>query len=108
MSRPSGESARQVPDSTASSGITLSAVPAWNWVTLTTTLSSGSLVRLAMVWRAVTICAPTITGSTAWCGIAAWPPRPRMRIENMSAEAIIAPVRTPIRPRAMPGQLCMP
>ena len=64
ISRPFGDSARQVPESTASSGMTLSAVPAWNWVTLTTTLSSGSLVRLAMVCKAPTICAPTTTGST--------------------------------------------
>ena len=39
----------------------------------------GFLLRLMMVWKACTIWQATGTGSSPLCGMAAWPPLPRMR-----------------------------
>ena len=48
-------------------------------MTDTTTESIGSMVREAIVWKAMTIWLAATIGSTPRCGIAAWPPWPRMR-----------------------------
>ena len=83
--------------------MTLSVSPAWNWVIETTTASSGSTARDAIDWTAVTMCAPTSTGSTVVCGQAACPPRPSMVMSMRSADAISAPGRMANAPTGRPG-----
>ena len=63
-------------------------------------------LRLAMVCSAVMICAVATTGSTVRCGIAAWPPLPRIVMTISSVAAITGPGRTAILPGGSPGQLC--
>ena len=94
-----------MPISCTASGITLNA-PIWLVAIeqmLTTTASTGSTLRLAMVCSAVMMCAAATTGSTARCGKAPWPPVPRTVILTSSVAAIIGPARTAILPGAMPG-----
>ena len=99
---------RTVPIITASSGMTLVALPAWIWVIDSTAVSSGLFSREMMVCQPWAICTATITGSTPLCGWAAWAPLPRTVTLNSLLEAIIGPATTPKLPSAMPGQLCMP
>ena len=75
-SRARGEVARIVPSSSALSGITLPVVPAAIFVTLITTGSNASIRRVTKLDSAVTISHATGIGSSASCGIEAWPPRP--------------------------------
>ena len=86
----------------------LLAVPALNWVIEMTLESKGSTLREVMVCKAVTICAPTMTGSMQRCGIAPWPPLPSIVIVISSAAAISGPLRIANEPTGEPGQLCMP
>ena len=69
-SRVCGRKLRTVPTSCTASGMTLNA-PIWLVAIeqmLTTTASTGSTLRLAMVCSAVMMCAAATTGSTARCG----------------------------------------
>jgi hypothetical protein len=63
-----------------------------NLVTDTTTDSSGLALRDAIDCSAVTICELATIGSTVWCGIAAWPPRPVTVMSKMSVAAMIGPL----------------
>ncbi len=107
-SRTSGERVRTVPSSIAVCGMTLKASPAFTVQTETTTESSGSALRDAMVCRAVITWAEMTTGSMQSCGRAAWPPLPSMVIVKRSAAAIMAPGRMANWPTGTPGILCMP
>ncbi len=100
--RTSASNARTVPFIAASSGMTLNVVPLVNWPIVTTAGSFGATSRLMMVCSAVITYAPAAIGSTASCGIAPWPPLPRMVRSNSSAEAKNAPSRTPIFPTSRP------
>ena len=80
-----------MPRSTTLSGMTFQVSPPWICVTLTTALSSGWVLRLAIVCSPLTICAAATTGSTPRCGIAACAPRPFTVISKMSNAAIIGP-----------------
>jgi hypothetical protein len=107
-SRVAGRKLRTVPTSLTWSGTTLKA-PTWLVCIeqmLTTTASTGSTLRLAMVCSALMICAQATTGSTTRCGMAPWPPRPRTVICTSSVAAITGPGRTAICPAGKPGQLC--
>src|SRR3546814_5865445 len=53
--------------------------------------------RVTRVWKAPTMAQATGTGSLAWCGMAAWPPRPTTSMTNSSAEAIRGPALVAIR-----------
>jgi hypothetical protein len=66
-----GENERTVARKLASSGITLSAVPAWKLPTVMTTGSKTSNLRVTRVWSAVTISQAAGIGSAARCG---WEP----------------------------------
>ena len=54
---------RTVPRSTHSCGMTFQVSPAWIWVVETTAVSMGSTLRATIDCSAVTMCAPTTTGS---------------------------------------------
>ena len=73
---------------------------------LTTTASTGLTLRLAIVCNAVMMWAAATTGSTPWCGMAPWPPLPRIVILRSSVAAITGPGRTAILPGGRLGQLC--
>ena len=87
-----------MPRNCASSGITLSIVPAWKLPTVMTTGSNTSNCRVTRVCSAVTIAQAAVIGSAARCGCDACPPRPRTVTRMMSAAASIGPgfvVNTP-------------
>ena len=77
----------------ASSGITLSVVPAWKLPTVITTGSNTSNFLVTSVCSAVTISQAAGMGSAARCGDEACPPRPRTVTVIWSAAASIAPGR---------------
>ena len=104
----SGSNTRTVPLSHALSGMMLNAVPARTWVTLTTTSTSGSTLRLAMVWSAVTMCARHTTGSAPRWGIAACAPLPSIVIVNSSTAAMKGPGVIPTLPRSRVCHTCRP
>ena len=62
---------RTVPSMTQRSGITLSASPAWIFVTEITQASVGWTFRETIVWKPCTSWHATGTGSTLRCGIPA-------------------------------------
>src|SRR6478735_3170122 len=108
MSSTSVVKVRTVPCSSQLSGITLVASPAWIMVTEITAASIGLVLRLTMVWKACTIWQAAGTGSMPRCGMAPWPPLPRIVILNSEVEAITGPGLTANLPTSPPGQLCMP
>jgi hypothetical protein len=61
-----------------------------------------------MVCSARMISAATTSGSTAICGRAAWPPRPRTVIAKLSSLAMMPPLRVAMWPAGMPGMLWTP
>ena len=65
-----------VPSRSAVSGMTLSVVPASILAIVTTAGSAIGTRRVTIVCSAVTISQAIGTGSSASCGIEAWPPRP--------------------------------
>src|ERR1700759_2385760 len=73
--------------------MTLSVVPAWKLLIVTTTGSNTSNRRVTMVCSAVTISHAAVIGSAARWGWEAWPPRPRTVTRRMSAAASIGPGR---------------
>ena len=68
LARAAGLNDRAVPRNCASSGITLSAVPAWKLPTVMTTGSNTSNCRVTRLCRAVTISQAAVIGSAARCG----------------------------------------
>jgi hypothetical protein len=84
MSRTSRRKQRVVPRRTTVSGITFQVSPPWICVTETTAASIGRALRLTMVCRPITTCAPTTTGSIDWWGMAPWLPRPSISISKTS------------------------
>jgi hypothetical protein len=84
---------RAVPRNVASSGITLSVVPAWKLPTVTTTGSNTSNFLVTIVWSAITISQAAGIGSSARCGWEACPPLPRTVTVIWSAAASIGPGR---------------
>mmetsp|Transcript_2002 Transcript_2002/g.5125 ORF Transcript_2002/g.5125 Transcript_2002/m.5125 type:complete len:202 (+) Transcript_2002:224-829(+) len=107
-SRSSSRKVRKVPLSVTVSGITLYALPPLICVTESTPDLIGSTPRETTLWSADTTWHATTTGSTARCGMAAWPPLPRILISNSSLLAMIGPSRTEIVPGGRYGQLWMP
>ena len=82
---------RTVPCISQLSGTTLVASPVWIIVTEITPASIGRLLRLMMVWNALTIWQATGTGSMPLCGIAACEPLPRIVILNSLLDANAGP-----------------
>ena len=82
---------RAVARNVASSGITLSAVPAWKLPTVITTGSNTSKCLVTSVCSAITISQAAGIGSAARCGVDACPPRPRTVTVIWSAAASIGP-----------------
>ena len=82
---------RMVPKRKADSGMMLFVVPAVIWAMVTTAGSKTSTRRVTIDWSASTISAAIAMGSTALCGIDAWPPRPRTVIRMTSVAAISGP-----------------
>ena len=103
ISRACSEQARSVPTISAVSGMTLLVVPAWTLPQVTMMGSKASKRRVAMVCSARPISKATGMGSTAWCGMEAWPPLPLMVIVQVSAEAIAVPGRADDRAGAEIG-----
>ena len=99
---------RNVPRSTARSGMMFDAVPASSMQTDTTAASSGSTVRATIVCRATSNCPAAATGSRAKFGMAAWPAWPRIVNVMRDAAAMTGPACTATVPAARPGQLCRP
>ena len=91
--RVSGENVRSEAAIRASSGITLSTVPAWKLPTVSTTGSNTLNFLVTIVCRAVTISQAAGIGSAALCGWEACPPRPCTVTSNVSAAAMIVPGR---------------
>jgi hypothetical protein len=77
----------------ASSGITLSVVPAWKLPVVMTTGSNTSNLLVTMVCSASTISHAAGIGSAARCGMDACPPRPCTVTVIWSAAASIGPGR---------------
>ncbi len=98
---------RIVPASRAVSGMTLVVEPARTLATVTTAGSKTSTRRVTNVWNAPTMAQATGTGSLAWWGIDACPPRPVTVTENTSAEAISGPGRVAIMPEGKLGDWWM-
>ena len=82
---------RTVPCISQLSGTTLVASPVWIIVTEITPASIGRLLRLMMVWKALTIWHATGTGSMPLCGIAACDPLPRIVTLNSLLDANAGP-----------------
>ena len=106
--RSAGSKVRTVPAMYAEPGITLNVVPAMNWVTDTTTGSSGSTARETMCCSAATTCAPTRMGSTVSWGAAAWPPFPMIVHWKLSGAAIAGPAMRPMEPYGIVDHRCRP
>ena len=105
----SSESVLTVPLSKTVCGITLKAFEdVSNEVTETTIWSMGSAFRLTMDCNAITMCDPTIVGSTVICGLAACPPSPFIVISKKSDAAKNGPALIANLPISKSGQLCMP
>ena len=88
---------------TAVSGMTLVVVPARILATVTTAGLNASTLRVTMVWNAPTISQAIGMGSTAWCGMDAWPPLPVTVTVKKSAEASSGPGRVPTKPDGADG-----
>ena len=73
-------------------------VPAVIFAIVRTTGKFGSRRRVTIDWRASTISAAMGIGSTAMCGLEAWPPAPRTVIWTVPLPANIGPGRTWIVP----------
>ncbi|MCY1539199.1 hypothetical protein D9M68_747730 [compost metagenome] len=99
---------RTVPWITQWSGTTLVASPVWIMVTEITPASNGFLLRVMMVWNAITIWQATGTGSMPLCGNAACAPLPRISMRKSLLDAITGPALAAKLPTGRPGQLCMP
>ena len=74
------------------------ALPARTDPTVTTDGNAGLIVRETRVWIEVMRNPAMTTASTASCGRAPCPPRPRTRIVKRSARAVIVPRDTMISP----------
>ena len=99
---------RTVPRISQLSGTTLVASPVWIIVTEITPASIGRLLRLMMVWNALTIWHATGTGSMPLCGIAACEPLPWIVIVNSLLDANAGPLLSANWPAFRPGQLWAP
>ena len=100
--------ARTVRRSSAVPGMTLGASPARKAPTVMMPVCSGGTLRATMVCSAITMLAPTTTGSTAACGMAPWPPVPLTVMMQVSPLAMAKPGTAWKRPSGRPGMLCMP
>lgn len=96
--KPSFENTRNVPPIVIDSGITLSASPARNLVTVTTWASSGSASRETRPCRARTTVEAAKMGSTLAWGCAAWPPFPVITASKKPQPASSGPGRDPTTP----------
>ena len=94
----SGRVVLTVPSRTASSAMTLWAVPARTDPIVTTDGCTGLAPRETSVWIAAIRRLVTTTASTASCGRAPCPPFPRTWIVKRSACAVIVPGDTMISP----------
>ena len=74
--RVSGVTERMEAPSTALSGMTLGALPDWNFPTVITAMSPGVALRETTVCSAITISEPVTMGSTPSCGMEPWEPFP--------------------------------
>ena len=97
-----------MPRSVAVCGMTLKASPALTVQTDTTTDSSGSTLREAIVCSAVIICAADQHGIDAVVRARRMAALALDLIVKRSAAAIIGPGRMAKWPTGMPGMLCMP
>ena len=93
FSRTVSLSVRMVPVRPTLCGMMLNASPARTMQVETTTASSGSMVREAIVCSAMMVCAATTTGSMPSCGRAACEPLPVISIVNLSHAASIGPAQ---------------
>ena len=84
----------------------LCAEPASILVIDSTAGSVTAMRRATKVWSAVTISHATGTGSMQSCGIAAWPPAPRITACTVSADAMIDPLRVTTSPAGAFGVMC--
>ena len=99
---------RIVPTNATSSGITLCAVPLWNFVIETTSASRGSVFLETSCCNEVITFAAHRIGSQQNCGNAAWPPVPRMVTETPMSAASIGPGFVATWWRGSWGQPCKP
>ena len=90
---------------TAWSGMTLLLVPAWTLPTVSTAISPGATSRDTTVCSRTMIMAASTTGSTVFCGMEPWPPRPYTVTLMLSAADMNGPGRVRTVP-AMPGSTC--
>ena len=107
-SKTAGSRSRIVPFSTAESGSTFVASPAWNCVTETTAFSSDRVDRDVMVCSACTTALPARTASTPAWGCDAWQPLPLTVTVNSDTWAMSAPGLTWTSPSGNDGQLWKP
>src|SRR5262245_56902817 len=87
--------------------MTLWVDPARTRATVTTAGSNTSTRRVTIVWKAPTMAHATGTGSLAWWGIDACPPRPRTVTVNSSADASSGPPRVATTPDGIDGDWWM-
>ena len=90
--RTSGLNERMLRPMVANSGITFDAWPACTEPIVTTAVCVGSMLRETTVCKAMIKLPAIITGSTAWWGLAAWPPRPMTLMRQLSEADMKAPL----------------
>ena len=106
VARARSERVRKVPHSRASSGMMLSVVPASMRAMVITAGSATPTRRVTITCSAMTISQAIGMGSSASCGMEAWPPLPRTLTRILSDEASSGPVRPANTPLGMLGEMC--